>query len=156
MNIFWLDTDLEKCAQYHCDKHVVKMITEYAQLLSASSRLAGLEQGYKLSHQHHPCVKWLLESKENWLLLRKLSYYLHKEYQYRYGGFHKAFGVIMSLDIPPIESSGVTMPPQCMPDKYKSDNLILAYRNYYIGDKIRFATWRRRKRPNWFPYISRI
>ena len=33
MNIFFLDTDTKKCAEYHCDKHVVKMILETAQLL---------------------------------------------------------------------------------------------------------------------------
>ena len=33
MNIFFLDWDTEKCAKYHCDKHVVKMILETAQLL---------------------------------------------------------------------------------------------------------------------------
>ena len=33
MNIFILDKDIEKCAQYHCDKHLIKMILESAQLL---------------------------------------------------------------------------------------------------------------------------
>lgn len=28
MNIFYLDKNLEKCAKYHCDKHVVKSIKE--------------------------------------------------------------------------------------------------------------------------------
>jgi len=28
MNIFLLDKNPEKCAKYHCDKHVVKMILE--------------------------------------------------------------------------------------------------------------------------------
>ena len=28
MNIFFLDTDVKKCAQDHYDKHVVKMILE--------------------------------------------------------------------------------------------------------------------------------
>ena len=34
MNIFYLDADPVKCAQAHVDKHVVKMILEYAQLLA--------------------------------------------------------------------------------------------------------------------------
>ena len=33
MNIFILDENIEKCAQYHCDKHIIKMILESAQLL---------------------------------------------------------------------------------------------------------------------------
>jgi hypothetical protein len=39
MNIFYLDTDVVKCAEYHNDKHTVKMILEYAQLLSTAHRL---------------------------------------------------------------------------------------------------------------------
>lgn len=39
MNIFFLDKDLKLCAQQHCDKHVVKMILELAQLLSTAHRV---------------------------------------------------------------------------------------------------------------------
>ena len=39
MNIFYLDNDVDVCAQMHVDKHVVKMILEYAQLLSTAHRL---------------------------------------------------------------------------------------------------------------------
>ena len=34
MNIFVLDEDPIKAAEYHCNKHVVKMILESAQMLS--------------------------------------------------------------------------------------------------------------------------
>lgn len=33
MNLFYLDNDLDKCAEYHVDKHVNKMILEAAQIL---------------------------------------------------------------------------------------------------------------------------
>ncbi len=33
MTLFYLDNDLDKCAEYHVDKHVNKMILEAAQLL---------------------------------------------------------------------------------------------------------------------------
>ena len=39
MNLFYLDTRPEKCATLHCDKHVVKMIIEYAQLMSTAHRM---------------------------------------------------------------------------------------------------------------------
>ena len=39
MNIFVLDDDIKTCAEYHCDKHVVKMFTEYVQLMSTAHRL---------------------------------------------------------------------------------------------------------------------
>ena len=40
MNIFALDQSPEKAAQMHLDRHVVKMIIEYAQLLSTAHRLS--------------------------------------------------------------------------------------------------------------------
>ena len=39
MNIFYLDKDTKTCAEMHVDKHVVKMIVEYAQLLSTAHRM---------------------------------------------------------------------------------------------------------------------
>ena len=39
MNIFYLHKDPQQCARLHCDKHVVKMIIEYAQLLSTTHRV---------------------------------------------------------------------------------------------------------------------
>ena len=33
MNLFYLDEDLDKCAEFHVDKHIVKMPLEAAQLL---------------------------------------------------------------------------------------------------------------------------
>jgi len=45
MNIFYLHKDPDICASYHCDKHVLKMIIEYAQLLSTAHRmLDGVEE----------------------------------------------------------------------------------------------------------------
>ena len=38
MNIFFLSLKPRECAQFHCDKHVVKMIVEYCQLLSTAQR----------------------------------------------------------------------------------------------------------------------
>ena len=39
MNIFYLHPNTTTCAQHHCDKHVVKMIIEYAQLMSTAHRV---------------------------------------------------------------------------------------------------------------------
>jgi hypothetical protein len=39
MNIFYLHPDPQTCAEMHVDKHVVKMIIEYAQLMSTAHRL---------------------------------------------------------------------------------------------------------------------
>ena len=39
MNIFYLSEDQKNCAEMHNDKHCVKMIVEYAQLLSTAHRV---------------------------------------------------------------------------------------------------------------------
>ena len=60
MNIFWLSTDVEEGARFHCDKHVVKMILEYAQLMStAHVELDGSQVAYKPTHKNRPCAVWV-------------------------------------------------------------------------------------------------
>ena len=44
MNIFYLHNDPKICAEQHVDKHVVKMIVEYAQLLSTAHRMLDGEE----------------------------------------------------------------------------------------------------------------
>lgn len=39
MNVFFLASTPDEAALYHCDKHVVKMVLESAQLLSTAHRL---------------------------------------------------------------------------------------------------------------------
>ena len=38
MNIFYLDKRPDNAAEMHCDKHCVKMVLEYAQMLSTAHR----------------------------------------------------------------------------------------------------------------------
>ena len=51
MNIFYLDSDPTKCAKYHNNKHVVKMILETAQLLCGAHWVMGGEAiiGYTIN-----------------------------------------------------------------------------------------------------------
>ena len=46
MNIFYLHEDPIQNAKWHVDKHVVKMVTEYAQLLSTAHRVLDGEMYY--------------------------------------------------------------------------------------------------------------
>ena len=73
MNIFFLDNDIRKCAIYHCDKHVVKMTLETAQLLCGVHHIIGGDAPYKLSHKNHPCSIWARESLSNYMLLSELG-----------------------------------------------------------------------------------
>ena len=155
MNIFFLDKDIKKCAEYHCDKHVVKMILETAQLLCGAHHMTGQvtdQVPYKLSHKNHPCSIWVRESLTNYLVLCELGLELCKEYTYRYGKRHKSELIIewCILNKPKIVDKGFTNPPMAMPNEYKSDSVIESYRNYYIGAKSKFATWKNREVPYWF------
>ena len=151
MNIFFLDFDTQKCAEYHCDKHVVKMILETAQLLCGVHHMTP-QVPYKLSHKNHPCAIWVRESLSNYLYLCDLGLELCKEYTYRYGKRHKSQDVIeWCLDNKPnIHDVDFTAPPKAMPDEYKVEDVIESYRNYYRGAKSGFAVWKKRNIPEWF------
>lgn len=119
MNIFYLDHNYKVCAQMHNDKHCIKMILEYCQLLSTAHRvLDGVDtvekravlgsfpirwrnvKKWKLSddrdnilyaatHINHPSAIWCRNSKANYDWLYSLLVELCNEYTYRYGKVHK-------------------------------------------------------------------
>ena len=127
MNIFVLDRDPKICAQYHCDKHVVKMILETAQMMCTVLNELGYETPYKSTHSKHPCTLWLKESVYNYVWTRRLASWLNEEYKLRYNKTdnHKSWDVIASLPIFPtaLPHKYITEFPQAMPDQYKhTDN----------------------------------
>ena len=157
MNIFAVNKDPVIAAQQLCDKHVVKMILESAQMLCAP-----FEQGtapYKRTHYNHPCTKWIRESQANYEWLVSHAYALCDEYFYRYDKNHKSIHVIawcannsnkLSLD----QELGLTPFAQAMPDEYKNDDAVQAYRDYYNGEKAYFAKWKLTTTPAWFIWES--
>jgi hypothetical protein len=179
MNIFYLDPDPSTCAKMHLDKHVVKMIIEYAQLMSTAHRVLDGEQYtdktannrniqrwrmkdelsehtlYKASHVNHPSAIWVRQSKENYRWLYRMWFYLLQEYTYRYGKKHACEKLMSALYLNPMNiPKGIfTEPTLAMPDTYKVPNdAIKSYQNYYIHDKSRFAKWKNRETPEWFSY----
>ena len=153
MNIFILDKDIEKCAHYHCDQHVIKMILESTQILCTALNLKGYQTPYKSTHTKHPCVKWVGKSYSNFQWLTKLAQALNKEYKYRYDKTddHKSMETLEEIQQYSYKDQGLTEFVQAMPDKYKvTDDPVQAYRNFYNYDKSRFATWTKRTAPFWF------
>ena len=161
MNIFVLDNNIELCAKYHCDKHVVKMVIEYAQLLSNAHHLnpgadyMGLSL-CKLTHENHPCTKWVCESLDNYLWLFKLWRALCIEYTKRYGKVHQIYlNHFRSLiDHPNLQAdnpeySFITKHVLCMPEYCKKDNVIESYRCYYMTKKRHVAKWKNGV-PEWY------
>jgi hypothetical protein len=153
MNIFVLDSDVRKCARYHADRHVIKMILESTQMLCTALHRHGVEAPYKPTHRKHPCTLWAGESLANWKWLRRLALALNEEYKYRFGGKgdHSSAVVALKLQPPPINNIGLTEFAQAMPEEYKvKGDAVAAYRKFYIGEKSRFAKWTRRKVPKWY------
>lgn len=156
MNIFYLDKNTTKCAEYHNDKHVVKMILETAQLLCGAHWSTGGEAPYKLSHKNHPCSIWVRKDLNNYLWLCDLGVKLCWEYNHRYGKTHKTYDVLLwcAENHPDIPNNKFTPPPLAMPDEYKERCHVQSYRNYYLGEKFDFCKWKNREIPNWFTFIK--
>ena len=178
MNIFFLDSDPEKSAEYHCDKHVVKMLLEIVQLLFTAHHLLGTPKeflAYKpISNIKHPMCLWILNSENNYKYAGLLGISLSKEYTYRYKKIHSCDKHIKWLinNVPNgnhvlrIEYSdktvlsknyiskipGMTRIPLCMPEDSMNGNTIESYRKYYIIHKVYFAKWTSRNIPYWFHY----
>lgn len=180
MNIFYLDNDPRVCAEMHNDKHLVKMILEYAQLLSTAHRVldgtptisvgkTGRKQTryiigddrndilYSATHINHPSAVWARQSDKNYDWLFSLFQALMTEYTYRYGKVHACSKLELQLaNIPKnIPQKPFTEPTPAMPDDLKvPGNSIASYRNYYINNKTHLASWKgkvnSRPIPTWY------
>lgn len=157
MNIFVLDSHPKLAAAMHCDKHVVKMTTEAAQMVSTTMRLcfpkltAGDTTLYKVSYPQHPCNVWARKGYGHLAWLLAYGRYLGEEYNKRYGKVHKALGVVEHacklLDEQSVEDwlaerdacgMGLGGPrfPLCMPDKYKEDFTPDANGHVHVRDAV--------------------
>lgn len=171
MNIFYLDKNPMRCAEMHNDKHCIKMILEYAQLLSTTHRVldgvSQLERStttgrqrtryilpddrndmlYSATHINHPSAIWVRQSLSNYMWLSHLLVELCKEYTYRYGKVHKceSIGLVKTLlnTVPNnIPKGNFTEPTPAMPEDIKvKGSSIASYKNYYIKNKQHLASW---------------
>ncbi len=153
MNIFILDENIEQCARYHCDQHVGKMVLESTQILCTALNKKGFETPYRSTHVKHPSVLWVEQSHDNFLWLVALTSALNSEFCWRHerDKDHASIKVLREIEGIKFESTGLTPFPQAMPDVYKvEDDAVSAYRAFYIGEKSRFASWKKRETPQWF------
>jgi hypothetical protein len=176
MNIFYLHSDPQTCAQMHNDKHCVKMILEYAQLLSTAHRLidgtlvdsvskTGRKTRryvlpdsresviYTATHINHPSAVWVRQTDSNYYWLFSLFEELMVEYTHRYSKVHKCSELQEVLSYAPnnITIGDFTEPTPAMPDEYKVEgDSIASYRNYYLGSKYKMSRWTNQVMPEWF------
>jgi hypothetical protein len=160
MNIFILDEDLDRCAEYHVDKHIIKMPLEAAQMLCTNmwidkyfgyvpeklnkKQLAHLREvkkneprdfPYLPTMHNHPCTIWARTSLDNHEWLHCYAVALNDEYGYRYGKSHKS-----------VHSVILTLPEPVSIPRIGVD----AYRRFYHKDKATFASWKYRDKPPWW------
>ena len=160
MNIFHLDKNPKICAEYHCDKHVVKMILEYAQILCTVHHLCNSSPNpklYKPAFKNHPDTIWARATTGNYCWLYLLFRHLCKEYTYRYNKVHiteKKLLEILNIIPDQIKIGNITRLPQCMFDDVKHKNEIIAYHQFYNIYKRPFCTWTNREKPYFFKNIS--
>ena len=155
MNIFYLDHNIELCAKFHNNKHLIKQILESMQLISITLHVTGFSAPYKLTHINHPCAVWTRQSGANLTYLENLFLALCEEYTYRYGKIHacedkwRQWYHVIQRCIYKLPDKGFTSPVLCMPDQYKTACPVESYRLYCLGEKSRMFKWKNREIPYW-------
>lgn len=169
MNIFFLSRKTRQCARWHCDKHVVKMILESAQLLytahhenggthmiqvSAPVCASTGKRGYRSTHKNHPSAIWTRESLAHYFWLIALAKDLVLEHEFRFApkSPHACLAHLLWLEQNPppdlVETRWLRDPIPAMPDEYKSSDSMLSYRKYYMYAKTNLLSYTKRHIPN--------
>lgn len=175
MNIFFLSMSIFRCAMYHFDKHVIKMILEMTQLLSTAWHVLDPENArlyyeneliYKATHINHPCAIWTRVHVNNYTYVAKLGLALCNEWRFRYNHerTHACESKLLFMlttiptmnDVPILKTKHnpkmLSIPlPQAMPIecKVKGDSVhsaVRAYRRYYKSShKKHLRSWTKKR-----------
>ena len=159
MNIFAIEgnktrIDWIQSAKSQDNYRVVKMILESCQMLCTTLNHFHGEQvtPYRNAHLNHPSTKWVRESSANFESLVEHTIALLEEYTERFGKTHKCAAVLekcIDLYDPSLfPRHDDTALPLCMPDYFKSEDIVESYRRYYSSKaKMRYP---KEKIPTWF------
>ena len=152
-------------AQLLCTSHRILDGTEYTETKINKANKKRTVKRYRLSdsnlesilysatHINHPCAIWSRDSINNYMWLYNMFICLCDEYTYRYKKVHKCdsmFRDLLKTAPKSISNKSISTPAQAMPDQYKDQNPVVAYRKYYIAEKAKFAKWTNRDVPSWF------
>ena len=143
MNIFVLDECPMAAAIYHDDVRLPKMVVELYQMLGSAVRRHGAQDEdmpltqkgtpLKGGYHNHPCTRWVGDSISNFMWAHSHASTLLTEYSRRFGKVHacqKGIEKLFSLSTL-IPSGELTPHAQAMPDEYRHDDAVVAYRRYY-------------------------
>ena len=161
MNLFYLESSPQGAAQALCDKHIPKMTLETAQMLSTAAwcvlsppNYTVLPDIYRPAYLNHPSTAWVRSGICQYVWTHALFQHLCSEFEFRFGKPHASSRLIHALGhfdiLNALPNTTFIEPPQCMPEQYHQVDTLQAYRDYYLGDKMRFAKWERgRAAPDW-------
>ena len=168
MNIFILDHDPVQAAILQCDKHIVKMVLESAQMLSTAHRVLDGALGrfpsksgktmvkgwslpdvreatlYKAVHVGHPCTVWSMESLANYKWHYAHFKALSEEFTYRYGKQHKSWVDLQDLlemaptNIPKIGLTPFKLAMGAAPECNNPADPVGSYQAFYQTKQDRF------------------
>ena len=171
MNIFFLHNDPAIATLGMCNKHVVKMIVESAQMLSTAHRMldgyastyttkSGIRKYHALpdaresilyrdTHANHPCSLWARATDSNYIWLYTHMESLCELYTEYYGKIHASSKLPLSILPTNIPVGELTTFPMAMPDEFRIGSPVESYREYYttklftIQDEMRYTAFRR-------------
>jgi hypothetical protein len=162
MNRFIIDHTPEAIAQSLCDKHVVKMPLEEAQMLSTVVRQLDPDYAdkyglYRVAHKNHPCTLWAGMSRSNYLYSLHLFRAMLHEYTHRYGKYHASERLLPALSDATwmLDDVGMTDHPECFGEHVHLRSHepwpVESYRKFYKTKQQRFhMVWSSRPVPEWF------
>lgn len=180
MNLFLISILPKECIHI-CDKHIVKMPLETAQMLYTAHHLQPGDsrpiKPYRATHKNHPIAVWSRLCKNNYIFTARVGIELCKEYTFRYGKRHACQDHLDWLleNLPSFENpeipenyssrffatqcipSGCTPFPLAMPKQYHEIRATVAYKKYLAGhEKAHFSNWsKNRSKPLWFVILTR-
>lgn len=125
------------------------MIVESAQMLCT---VYGPGAPYKPTHRNHPCTLWVASSKANYDWLCAHAKAMCAEYTRRYHRRHKTEDVIDQMCNAQLTFPNHELTPfaQALPEQYRNEDAVVAYRKYYMQEKSSFAEWNHSNKPDWW------
>ena len=152
MNIFVVDNSPTVAANALHDRHIVKMALETAQILCTVAHGLGLPARYKPTHKNHPCTVWAGANSGNVRWLIKHGIEICNEYTIRFGRTHASEQVIVEVGMllwDAVPAGERTPFAQVMPDEYRGDDAVEAYRRMYIATKLPGNRYTNATVPKW-------
>jgi hypothetical protein len=175
MNIFFLSGNPRRCARWHCDKHVVKMILESTQILYTALYVNGGtaviessapickstgKRGYKKHAAKHPSVLWASAALPHYMWLCRMALCLVDEHAFRFKPAERHSceeHLRWLMRTPPPELldklEWLSDPTPAMPEEYlEYETVIECYWAYYKGAKKEMGLfkWTGRQTPHVF------